>query len=273
MSAPALFLVPLDARRDVEQLVLRQVAAFVPMMVPEPWAVVVARRRLPRQRCRSAGPLTAPNPYAGDLETYRAPVRRPPRRSAPVRPKRAPGRPVAPVPAARRALLPVRPGSLQVYAPRSLRPGARPRSVGLAPLTEDERYDLERDEAWLRERGLLARPRNEGQADCSNIPDAAPCPFLGCRMHLGKETERWILKLNFPDREVWELPATCTFRVVRDRGALSLEEVGKIVNLTQERVSQIEESGRAKLKRWARGRRRIQTGERSDRPRDDDPAD
>ena len=85
-----------------------------------------------------------------------------------------------------------------------------------------------------------------------------PCPWVGCRLNLYAEVDdlTGALKLNFPDKEVWELEETCAIRVVKKRGALSLEEVGKLINLTQERVSTIEEGGLAKMKRWAKGARR-----------------
>lgn len=56
------------------------------------------------------------------------------------------------------------------------------------------------------------------------------------------------IKLNFPDKQIDELAETCALRVA-GRGGHSLEQVGKLTNLTQERVSQIEEGGVAKFKR------------------------
>jgi len=122
--------------------------------------------------------------------------------------------------------------------------------VGLEPLTPEEKAELAADEAELAALGIFARPAGEGDADCANIADPEPCPWLGCRVHLGKEVNETTgaLKVNHPDREVWDIPATCTFRVVRDRGGISLEEVGKLVNLTQEGVRKIEEAGKAKAK-------------------------
>jgi hypothetical protein len=54
------------------------------------------------------------------------------------------------------------------------------------------------------------------------------------------------IKLNFPDIEVWEMTETCALDVA-DRGGTTLEEVGAIMNLTRERIRQVEVKGLAKL--------------------------
>jgi DNA-directed RNA polymerase sigma subunit (sigma70/sigma32) len=55
------------------------------------------------------------------------------------------------------------------------------------------------------------------------------------------------IKLNFPDKEVWELEETCALDVA-DRGGITLEEVGTIMNLTRERIRQVETRGLLKLR-------------------------
>jgi DNA-directed RNA polymerase sigma subunit (sigma70/sigma32) len=50
------------------------------------------------------------------------------------------------------------------------------------------------------------------------------------------------VKLNFPDKELWELAETCALDVA-DKGGITLEEVGAIMNLTRERVRQVETRG------------------------------
>jgi hypothetical protein len=54
------------------------------------------------------------------------------------------------------------------------------------------------------------------------------------------------IKLNFPDLEVWEMPETCALDVA-ERGGITLEEVGEILNLTRERIRQVEVHGLEKL--------------------------
>jgi DNA-directed RNA polymerase sigma subunit (sigma70/sigma32) len=55
------------------------------------------------------------------------------------------------------------------------------------------------------------------------------------------------IKLNFPDKEIWELSETCALDVA-DRGGITLEEVGAIMNLTRERIRQVETRGLLKLR-------------------------
>lgn len=75
-----------------------------------------------------------------------------------------------------------------------------------------------------------------------------PCPFVSCKYHLYIDVHpvRGSIKINFPDVEVWEMTDTCALDVA-DRGGITLEEVGEIMNLTRERVRQVETAGLAKL--------------------------
>ena len=57
---------------------------------------------------------------------------------------------------------------------------------------------------------------------------------------------RGSIKINFPDVEVWEMTDTCALDIA-DRGGITLEEVGEIMNLTRERVRQLETQGLTKL--------------------------
>ena len=90
-----------------------------------------------------------------------------------------------------------------------------------------------------------ARPRS--RADCANGP--RPCMFVSCKHHLYLDVnpDTGSIKLNFPDKELWELPETCALDVA-DRGGITLEEVGHIMNLTRERIRQVETRGLVKLR-------------------------
>src|ERR1035438_1661928 len=86
----------------------------------------------------------------------------------------------------------------------------------------------------------------ETRADCAN--GARPCPFVSCKHHLFLDVSArtGAIKLNFPDLEVWDMNETCALDVA-DRGGTTLEEVGAIMNLTRERIRQVEVKGLAKL--------------------------
>jgi len=76
-----------------------------------------------------------------------------------------------------------------------------------------------------------------------------PCPYVSCKHHLYLDVnpDTGSIKLNFPDLEVWEMAETCALDVA-DRGGITLEEVGEILNLTRERIRQVEVKGLQKLR-------------------------
>ncbi len=99
-----------------------------------------------------------------------------------------------------------------------------------------------------------ARPRS--RADCATGP--RPCMFISCKHHLYLDVNpaTGSIKLNFPDKEVWELADTCALDVA-DRGGITLEEVGAIMNLTRERIRQVETRGLQKLRAVAEDEPRV----------------
>src|SRR5207253_378847 len=109
---------------------------------------------------------------------------------------------------------------------------------------------------WTREAlraGAIANPPVEGierpqtRAECRDMP--RPCPWVACKHHLYLDVnpETGSIKINFPDLEPWELAHTCALDVA-ERGGITLEEVGEIMNLTRERIRQVEVRGLLKLK-------------------------
>jgi hypothetical protein len=90
-----------------------------------------------------------------------------------------------------------------------------------------------------------ARPESRGE--CRG--EQRPCPWVACKFHLYLDVnpETGSIKLNFPDLEPWDLPETCALDVA-ERGGITLEEVGEIMNLTRERIRQVEVRGLIKLK-------------------------
>jgi hypothetical protein len=91
----------------------------------------------------------------------------------------------------------------------------------------------------------LDRPRT--RADCG--AEARPCPWVACKHHLYLDInpETGSIKINFPDREPWELEHTCALDVA-DTGSKTLDEIGEITNLTRERIRQVEVRGLMKLR-------------------------
>jgi Sigma-70, region 4 len=91
----------------------------------------------------------------------------------------------------------------------------------------------------------LDRPRT--RADCG--AEARPCPWVACKHHLYLDInpETGSIKINFPDREPWELEHTCALDVA-DTGSKTLDEIGEITNLTRERIRQVEVRGLVKLR-------------------------
>src|SRR5580704_18772323 len=89
-----------------------------------------------------------------------------------------------------------------------------------------------------------ARPAT--RAECAE--GARPCPYVSCQHHLYLDVSArtGAIKLNFPDLEVWDMNETCALDVA-DRGGTTLEDVGAIMNLTRERIRQVEVKALAKL--------------------------
>jgi hypothetical protein len=119
----------------------------------------------------------------------------------------------------------------------------RPRSRTIASrrLTRAEIEDGKRlvDYMWYE--------RPQTRADCVDGP--RPCAFVSCKYHLylDVKSETRSIKINFPHLEVWEMEESCSLDVAK-KGGLTLEEVGRIMNLTRERIRQVEAVGMEKLR-------------------------
>jgi hypothetical protein len=124
---------------------------------------------------------------------------------------------------------------------RSRRTRPRSRTIAMKRLTREE----------LRLGALLNPPvdipRPQSRAECQS--DIRPCPWVACKHHLYLDVnpETGSIKINFPDLEPWEMNETCALDVA-DRSGITLEEVGEIMNLTRERIRQVEVRGLLKLK-------------------------
>lgn len=111
-------------------------------------------------------------------------------------------------------------------------------SVRRLPLYE---LRIERAQLELLEQvdpiGDIQRPKTRGEC----VDGQRPCPFVSCKHHLYLDvsTKTGAIKLNRPDLEPEQLEESCALDVA-DRGGETLENVGAIMNLTRERVRQIE---------------------------------
>lgn len=126
---------------------------------------------------------------------------------------------------------------------RRRRRRTRPRSktIAMKRLTREE----------LRKGALMYPPvdipRPMSRAEC--MVEQRPCPWVACKHHLYLDVNPTTgsIKINFPDLEPWELNETCALDVAA-RGGITLEEVGEIMNLTRERIRQVEVRGLHKLR-------------------------
>jgi len=92
--------------------------------------------------------------------------------------------------------------------------------------------------------------RPTSRAECAE--GHRPCPFVGCKYHLYLDVTRTgNIKLNFPDREPWELEQSCALDVA-DKGNTTLKVVGELMNLTRERARQLEKTILVKVQRAIR---------------------
>lgn len=136
--------------------------------------------------------------------------------------------------------------SRKVRRQRRTRP--RSKTIALRRLTRAER---ELNAILFPLEDVADMPRPQTREECRG--HEGPCPWVSCKHHLYLDINPLTgsIKLNFPDLEPWELPHTCALDVA-EAGALTLEQVGEITNLTRERVRQVEAIGLSKLGASAR---------------------
>lgn len=145
---------------------------------------------------------------------------------------------------------PERPRKPRQAAQRRQRRAERPLSIAPGKkLTRVEKFDRAADEWGLIADGVDQR-RPERFSECKR----GPCPFVSCRFHLYLDVneQTGAIKINFPGKEPWELKQTCARRVGR-RVLLtgqesSVAKVAKLLNVTDERVRQIEGKAIVRLK-------------------------
>lgn len=117
----------------------------------------------------------------------------------------------------------------------------RSKTIARKKLSDTERAELKSLLASIEE----DRPSHRSECRLGE----RPCPYVSCKYHLYLDVNprTGSIKLNFPGLEVWELTETCALDVA-DRGGITLEEVGELLNLTRERIRQVEAKGLDKLR-------------------------
>jgi hypothetical protein len=82
--------------------------------------------------------------------------------------------------------------------------------------------------------------RPKTRSDCAGV--SRPCPYVACKYSLYLDvSETGSIILNFPHLEPGEMPAdrSCALDLA-EHGAMTLEEIAVVTNLTRERIRQIE---------------------------------
>lgn len=117
---------------------------------------------------------------------------------------------------------------------RSARPeGARATTINVNRLSKRERQHL----ADTTPPHPGGRPRTRGE--CVDAP--RPCPWVTCRHHLYLDVDEdtGAIKILRPDVEVEDMVESCSLDIA-DRGPTTLHGVGDALNITRERIRQVE---------------------------------
>jgi len=138
----------------------------------------------------------------------------------------------------------------EYYAQRSRRQRlVRAHTIDISRLTQREleagRAECPPEEYW--------RPTK--RSECLRGP--RPCPYVACKWNLYLDVgTNGNIKLNFPDLEPDEMPpnASCALDIA-ERGAQTLELVAALLNVTRERLRQIQELALSHLHRRVAYRR------------------
>lgn len=226
MSPAALALMPdlPDEERDPVQPILRPRSAFVELTLQIPAAC---------WRLCGREPPRAPSPRR--------------RRATPAWARDLADKPISEV----RALVPARPPRSVLVDPRELPidftqrvrgwkhrhqrmervPSKTIRPRPLSPVEQAAKRSRQHVPKRLR----VIQPIKDGA--CTNT--VRPCPFWSCDMHLGKDvTDSGSLKINYPNREPWQLWDSCALDLAR-QGRQTFDRIGEAMNLSNQRVEQM----------------------------------
>jgi len=104
-----------------------------------------------------------------------------------------------------------------------------------------------KDDDQEHEAAIHQRPRTRSDCIAGGCNAARPCPWVSCRHHLGLDVSESGSVILHPHIQPWEHRDTCALDVA-ERGGLTLEEVGRRMDLTRERVRQLEKAALAKVR-------------------------
>lgn len=95
----------------------------------------------------------------------------------------------------------------------------------------------QKDETDLSD--LPGRPKD--RSECRPPYGLRPCPWVGCRYHLYLDVtaRSKSIKIYYPDKEPWELEHTCALDLA-DKGPMTLNEIADTMNISRERIRQLE---------------------------------
>jgi hypothetical protein len=113
-----------------------------------------------------------------------------------------------------------------------LRISAPPRTKSAKDIRRAAKKGIIVKTAWVDD----LRPSTRGE--CEN--EIRPCPWVMCKYHLYLDVgDTGSIKFNFPDLEPHEMRVSCSLDVANQGGA-TLNEIGDIMNLSRERIRQLE---------------------------------
>ena len=99
---------------------------------------------------------------------------------------------------------------------------------------------------WGTQLGFRHR-RPQTRKSCQQVP--RPCPYVGCKynLYLDVNPATGTIKLNFPRLDPHEMGESCALDLA-GHGGLTLLEVGEVLNLSRERIRQIQDEAVRKLR-------------------------
>ena len=133
----------------------------------------------------------------------------------------------------------------EALTPESSKPvKAMARTISLRDLTREQNKAKREGHPQLE---IIPYERPMVREDCRN--KERPCLYVSCVHHLYLDvTAKGSIVFNYPDKEPWELEETCSLDLAEKEDGLTLEEIGDYLNLTRERVRQVERCALLKLK-------------------------